>query len=139
MATAAKSEYPKEVTKNPSRQGMDFNVDPAALDPNRKLPIDPPQVERMWDRKAAVPPQYLGFAWRNYSARYLDGEQPSLFDRLFGSQEKIANYQSAHPCHEAAAKVNACLDRNNDKGDNRGDYCRSIVNVFEGCLREHNK
>lgn len=129
---------PLDIIKNPSRENMDFGVDPAALDPNRPLPIPAPEVDRMWDRKAAVPPQYKGFSWRNYSARYLDAEKPTIFDLFFGSQEKISHFKNAHPCQPTAEKVNACLDRNSDKHEKRSDFCRSIINVFEGCLREHN-
>ena len=132
------TKLPTEISWLVSREGKNFVVEDKYLDPNRPLPIDPPQVERMWDRKAAVPPQYLGFAWRNYSARYLDAEQPTLFDLFFGSQEKIAHFKDAHPCNVASEKVFSCLDRNADRKEKKADFCRSIINVFEGCLREHN-
>ncbi len=139
MTSEAKTPFvPKDINKYPSREGIDFGVDPASLDPNRPVPIPAPDVDRMWDKKSAVPPQYLGVAWKNYSARYLDGEKPTLFDLFFGSQEKISHFKNPHPCFATAEKVQACLDRNDDKKEKRGDFCRSIINVFEGCLREHN-
>jgi hypothetical protein len=125
-----------DIIKNPTREGLDMEV--KGLDPNRPLPIPPPEVERMWDSKKAVPPQYMAAPWRNYSQRYLSVDQTSVFDRFFGSQEKTAPAPALHPCHDAAAKVHACIARNADKHERRSDFCRSIINVFEGCLREYN-
>ena len=125
-----------EIEKFPTRVGLDMMV--SGLDPNRPLPIPAPIVDRMWDKQKAVPPQWKDAPFRDYAGRYLPGGKPTLWDRFFGSQDKLAQDQlQVHPCHEVASRVHTCLDRNADKGDLKSDFCRSIVNVFEGCLREY--
>lgn len=154
-STTVAAEAPKKIVfqdlpKYPTRDGIDFmaKVGPGGLDPNRPLPKYVPQEEwpeHMWDRAKAIPPKYLEAHWRNYAARYIpEIPKTSIWERLFGSQEALAEKNAAaaqgqkfaHPCHAVDKRVRDCLDRNADKAELAPDYCRPIINVFEGCLRE---
>src|SRR5688572_24698269 len=99
--TTPESPFP-EVVRYPSRDNVDYIA--RNLPEDRPRPIDPPQVERMWDKTKAVPARFLDVHWRDYCGRYIpESAGLSLFDRLFGSQQKLAESASAkshmHPCH----------------------------------------
>lgn len=158
-ATATAEPKPKivfqEIPKYPTRENMG-NLISTGLDPNRPLPKPVPDfantVPHDWDRHKAIPPKYLEVHWRDYAARYIpEAPQLSFLERLFGSPEMLKDKTEkprgqpyhqvtgtfAHPCHATSQRVRDCLDRNAEKEELAPDYCRGIINVFEGCLREY--
>jgi hypothetical protein len=157
----------QEIPKYPTRDGLDMMAKegPGALDPNRPKPQPVPEevmkAYHDWDRHKAIPPKYLEAHWRDYVGRYIpDAPRLSIMERLFGSQQTLQDKSGAgkdvaiprgeegmwqlkdkgkfaHPCHAVNQRVRDCLDRNADKAELAPDYCRGVINVFEGCLREY--
>ncbi len=94
--------------------------------------LEPPQVPRF--HKSEIPPQFLWTSWRDYKTRYLPQfPTNSPFDYMFGRVKTFEREATLHPCQQVAHNFHRCMDHN----DNKIDFCRSVFNIVEGCMREY--
>ncbi len=99
---------------------------------------DPAQVTTTppWDKRtpSGIKPTYYGFSWKDYKGRYLIPDpSPTFFTRLFGTNDAAKNQGNVHPCVHVVQQIHGCLEQHG----NDIDYCRSTINIMEGCLREY--
>ena len=115
-----------------------FSGEPDQTTPPYGIP-DPARVSEPsipHDRRVpnGVKPTYYYFAWKDYKGRYLIPDPtPSFFTRLFGTNEAAKSTGTLHPCEHVVNEIHKCLEKNG----NNADYCRSTINVMEGCFREY--
>jgi hypothetical protein len=112
-------------------------ADPDQVNPPYGIPdparvaVSPVEHER-W-APPGIKPTVHGFAYKDYAGRYLIPDpNTSLFTRLFGTNLAATSDAKLHPCLHATNQVHRCLD----KHENKTEFCRSALNVMEGCFRE---
>lgn len=78
-----------------------------------------------------IKPTFMHWNWKDYKGRYFTPDPtPTWTERLFGTTQERP---TTHPCNHLTNVVHKCLEEH----DNKMDFCRSTVNVMEGCFREY--